>query len=69
MQHYFLNTVVGFHFSTQPTDLPPVERLFSTLSNPWVHSQLKVLAGYDTSQTGDVIATIEEDSTDRQSSR
>ncbi len=39
-------------------ELAPVERLFSTLNNRWVHSQLKVLAGYDTGHTGEVVATI-----------
>lgn len=39
-------------------ELAPVERLFSTLNNRWVHSQLKALAGYDTCHTGEVVATI-----------
>lgn len=37
-------------------ELAPVERLFSTLNNRWVHSQLKALAGYNTSHTGEVVA-------------
>ncbi len=37
---------------------PPVQQLLSTLEHRWIHSQLKVLGGYDTSQTGDIVATI-----------
>lgn len=40
-------------------ELAPVDRLFSTLNHRWVRSQLKALAGYDTAQTGEVVATIE----------
>lgn len=38
---------------------PPVRHLLSTLSHRRVRSQLEALGGYDTSQTGDVVATIE----------
>ena len=36
----------------------PVQQLLGTLGNRLVHSQLEVLGGYDTSKTGDVVATI-----------
>lgn len=36
----------------------PVKQLLGTLGNRLVHSQLEVLGGYDTSKTGDVVATI-----------
>ena len=36
----------------------PVKQLLGTLSHRVVHSQLKVLGGYDTSKTGEVVATI-----------
>ncbi len=36
----------------------PVQQLLSTLGHRRVHSQLEVLGGYDTSKTGDVVATI-----------
>ncbi|MBD0264042.1 MAG: substrate-binding domain-containing protein, partial [Tolypothrix sp. Co-bin9] len=36
----------------------PVQQLLSTLGHRLVHSQLEVLGGYDTSKTGDVVATI-----------
>ena len=36
----------------------PVQQLLSTLGHRLVHSQLEVLGGYDTSKTGDVVATV-----------
>ena len=36
----------------------PVQQLLGTLGNRLVHSQLEVIGGYDTSKTGDVVATI-----------
>lgn len=36
----------------------PVKQLLGTLGNRLIHSQLEVLGGYDTSKTGDVVATI-----------
>ncbi|MBR8840079.1 MAG: helix-turn-helix domain-containing protein [Stigonema ocellatum SAG 48.90 = DSM 106950] len=36
----------------------PVQQLLSTLGHRRVHSQLEVLGGYDTSKTGDLVATI-----------
>ena len=36
----------------------PVQQLLSTLGHPLVHSQLKVIGGYDTSKTGEVVATF-----------
>lgn len=36
----------------------PVRQLLGTLEHRLVHSQLKVLGGYDTSKTGEVVATI-----------
>lgn len=36
----------------------PVQQLLGTLGHRLVHSQLEVLGGYDTSKTGDVVATI-----------
>ncbi|HYW20283.1 MAG TPA: substrate-binding domain-containing protein [Nodularia sp. (in: cyanobacteria)] len=36
----------------------PVQQLLSTLSHPLVHSQLKIIGGYDTSKTGEVVGTI-----------
>lgn len=36
----------------------PVQQLLSTLGHRLVHSQLEVLGGYDTSKTGEVVATI-----------
>ncbi|MBW4508861.1 MAG: helix-turn-helix domain-containing protein [Scytonematopsis contorta HA4267-MV1] len=36
----------------------PVQQLLSTLGHRLIHSQLEVLGGYDTSKTGDVVATI-----------
>ncbi|MDF5721962.1 MAG: substrate-binding domain-containing protein [Rhizonema sp. PD37] len=36
----------------------PVKQFLSTLEHRLIHSQLKALGGYDTSKTGDVIATI-----------
>jgi molybdate-binding protein/DNA-binding XRE family transcriptional regulator len=36
----------------------PVQQLLSTLGHRRVHSQLEVLGGYDTSSTGDVVATV-----------
>lgn len=36
----------------------PVQQLLSTLGHRRVHSQLEALGGYDTSQTGEVVATI-----------
>jgi molybdate-binding protein/DNA-binding XRE family transcriptional regulator len=38
---------------------PPVRQLIATLSHRWVRSQLETLGGYDTNQTGEVVATIE----------
>jgi molybdate-binding protein/DNA-binding XRE family transcriptional regulator len=38
---------------------PPVQQLLSTLGHRRVLSQLQALGGYDTSQTGEVVATIE----------
>ncbi len=40
-------------------DEAPVQQLLGTLGHPRVLSQLKALGGYDTSQTGEVVATIE----------
>ncbi len=37
----------------------PVQQLLNTLGHPRLHSQLTALGGYDTSQTGEVVATIE----------
>ncbi len=37
---------------------PPVQQLLSTLGHRRVLSQLQALGGYDTSQTGEVVATI-----------
>ncbi len=36
----------------------PVQQFLGTLGHRLVHSQLEVLGGYDTSKTGDVVATI-----------
>lgn len=36
----------------------PVQQLLGTLGHRLIHSQLEVLGGYDTSKTGDVVATI-----------
>jgi putative molybdopterin biosynthesis protein len=36
----------------------PVQQLLSTLGHKLVHSQLEVLGGYDTSQIGEVVATV-----------
>ncbi len=36
----------------------PVQQLLGTLGHRLVHSQLEVLGGYDTSKTGDIVATI-----------
>ncbi len=36
----------------------PVQQLLSTLGHRLVHSQLEVLGGYDTSKTGEVVATL-----------
>jgi putative molybdopterin biosynthesis protein len=36
----------------------PVQQLLSTLGHRRVHSQLAVLGGYDTSKTGEIVATI-----------
>lgn len=36
----------------------PVQQLLGTLGHRLVHSQLEVLGGYDTSKTGDVVATV-----------
>jgi molybdate-binding protein len=49
----------------------PVQQLLSTLGHRRVLSQLKALGGYDTSQTGEVIATVEPPTlkTDRKSHR
>ena len=37
----------------------PVQQLLSTLGHQRVHSQLEVLGGFDTSKTGEVVATFE----------
>jgi molybdate-binding protein len=37
----------------------PVQQLLSTLGHRGVLSQLEALGGYDTSQTGEVVATVE----------
>lgn len=39
-------------------DESPVQQLLSTLGHRRVHSQLAVLGGYDTSKTGEIVATI-----------
>lgn len=36
----------------------PVQQLLGTLGHRLVHSQLEILGGYDTSKTGDIVATI-----------
>lgn len=36
----------------------PVQQLLSTLENRLVKSQLEILGGYDTRQTGEVVASI-----------
>jgi molybdate-binding protein/DNA-binding XRE family transcriptional regulator len=38
---------------------PPVQQLLSTLGHRRVLSQLEALGGYDTSQTGEVVATVD----------
>jgi putative molybdopterin biosynthesis protein len=40
-------------------DEAPVQQLLGTLGHRRVLSQLEALGGYDTSQTGEVIATVE----------
>ncbi|MEN9216563.1 MAG: substrate-binding domain-containing protein [Gloeomargarita sp. HHBFW_bins_162] len=39
-------------------DEPPVQQLLSTLGHRRVLSQLRTLGGYDTTQTGDIVATV-----------
>ncbi len=40
---------------------PPVQQLLATLGHRWVRSQLEALGGYDTTHTGEVVATLEPD--------
>jgi putative molybdopterin biosynthesis protein len=39
-------------------DEAPVRQLFSTLHHRWVRSQLEIMGGFDTSQTGEIVATV-----------
>ncbi len=39
-------------------DHEPVRQLFATLEHRWVRSQLRVLGGYNTSRTGEMVAEV-----------
>lgn len=43
---------------TESLDQEPLRSLLSTLQHRWVRTQLRVMGGYDTSRTGEVVAVL-----------